>query len=87
MGTRKIETDPIVKLAPNIFNCSWLLNTISKKDMESKNRLTEDQIRPRKLKIINRKKNKEDINFLIAPLTPKLKYEVLVYIEKKENDR
>jgi|TARA_B100001094_G_scaffold331971_1_gene402175 hypothetical protein len=29
----------------------------------------------------------EDINFLIAPLTPKLKYEVLVYVEKKENDR
>ena len=34
--------------------------------MESKNRLTEDQIRPRKLKIINRKKNKEDINFLLS---------------------
>ena len=28
----------------------------------------------------------EDINFLIAPLTPKLKYEVLLYIEKKQND-
>jgi hypothetical protein len=29
----------------------------------------------------------EDINFLIAPLTPKLKLQVLEFIERKENVR